>query len=320
MLLGPIGVSACSPYVYSPEIDRFSNGVNALVSSYQTGERAVDAIIAGRQNAADAAARRRLLLLPGCDQMDPRGKPPTLPACAVVPFGAAANPAPTQVQKHLADAAPAFGALKAYASALTAVITAADETALNQAAEGMTSAGSNLVGAVAKVAPATAVAKSSVTALGDLMGRGIALYLDQRRYAVLRRAVPVMDPYVQALGQTVQATLSSIRAQQLVQLGSVLRGDAEQFAPAAVRKLSPGEYQSKRTALDAEVTAFNQARAADPAATVTTMISAHRDLMRALQDGGRQATGVATATETFAASAEKLEIAVVAGSRATAKK
>lgn len=316
-LLGPVVLSGCSPYVHDQEIEQFSNGVNAVVSSYQTGRRAVDTIVAERQRTGDAAARRPLLLLPGCDQMDAGGVPPTLPACAVAASGATA--APTPVQKHLADAAPAFNALKAYAGALTAVTTAADETALNQATQGLTSAESGLIGAVAEVAPAAAAANSGITALGNVMGRSIALYLDQRRYAALRSTVPAMDHFVQALGRTVEAALSSIRAQQLLALGSVLRGDAERFAPAAVGRLDVGDYQSGRVTLETEVAAFDQARAADPAASVTAMIEAHHQLALALQANAGQGTAVASAVATFELAAEKLEVAVAAGSRATAE-
>ena len=317
LLLGMATLSACSPYVYNQEITGFSNGVTAVVSSYQTGTQAVDASIVQQQQATEANARVRLVLLPGCDHMDPSGTPPKLPDCAVVALGTTAAPAPTGVETHLANAAPAFDALKAYAAALSAITAAADDTALTQATQSMTTAENGLASAVAKVAPAAAKDTGLVTPVSTLIGQGIAFYLDQRRYAVLRSTVPAMDDNVKVLGQTVQAALADIRAQQLAQLGPGLHSDAEPFKSAAISKLSVSDYQSKLAALEAKVAAYNQARAVDPAATVTTMVNAHHQLAVALDANTGQAMAVLTSVQTFAAAAAQLKTAVTAASTAT---
>jgi hypothetical protein len=315
-LLGGIALSACSPYVYNQEITGFSTGVNAVAASYQTGQQAVDAIAAQQWQAANATARTRLLLLPGCDQTDPSGSPPKLPDCAIVAFSAKAAPAPTAVQQNLADAAPAFNALKAYAAALTAVTAAADETALNQASQSLTTAANGLAGTVAKLAPAASPASGFVAPIGSLIGQAVTLYLDQRRLAVLRSAVPAVDPDVQVLGQTVQAALLDIRAQQLLQLGTGLRSDAEPLEVATVSKLSTADYQSKLAALQVGIAAFNQTRAADPTATVAAMVTAHHQLAAALQANSGEQMAVLTAVQTFATAAAQLKTAVVAADTA----
>jgi hypothetical protein len=320
LLPGATTLAACSPYVYTQEISGFSNGVDAVVSSYQTGRQAVETIIVQQRQAADIAARTRLILLPGCDQRDPSGTPPKLPDCAVAPFGATTAPLPTAVQKGLTDAAPAFGALKAYAASLAAVTTAADETALNQAAQSLTAASSGLVGAVAELAPAAAPASSLITPVGNLIGQGVSLYLDQRRYAALRSTVPTVDPAVRALAQTVEAALRAIRARQLAQLLRELHSDAEPLEIASVAKLSQGDYQSKLATLESKVTAFNEARAADPAATVTMMVNAHRQLAQALQDNTGQGMAVLTTVQGFATAAGQLKTAIDAASDATVRK
>ena len=320
VLFGVAMLCACSPYVYNQEITGFSSGVDAVVSSYQTGQQAVDAIILQKQQEAVIAARTRLILLPGCDQRDPTGTPPELPDCAVVPFGTTTAPPPTTVQKNLTDAAPAFNALKAYAAALAAVTTAADDTALNQATQSLTTATSGLATAVAKLAPAASPAKSLVSPVGSVIGQAITIFLDQRRYAALRNTVPTVDPAVQTLGMTVEAALLDIRAQQLAQLERDLHSDAEPIEIAAsVSKLSPGDYQSKLATLQSKVTAFNQARAADPTATITAMVNAHHQLALALQNDTGQGTPVLTAVESFATAAAQLETAVTTASKASAK-
>jgi len=317
-LLGMAALCACSPYVYNQEITGFGTGVDAVVASYQTGRQAVDTIVAAQRQADYAGGRKRLLLLPGCDQTDPDGTPPRLADCDVVAFSAPSAPPPAPVQQNLVDAASAFNALKAYAAALTAVTDAADETALNLATQSLTTAASGMAGAVAKRRPDAAKASARVAPASGLLGLGVTLWLDQRRLAALRDTVPMVDPSVQMVGQTVQAALAAIRAQQLLQLGSEVRRDAEPFEVSAVGRLGLGDYQSRLAVLWDRIAAFNQARAADPAAVVTGMMNAHHQLALALQGNAGPATTVQTGVQAFVAAAEKLTAAMPAPTAAAA--
>jgi hypothetical protein len=316
-LLGVVLLSACSPYVYNQEIIGFSTGVDAVVSSYRAGQQAVDSIVVQQQQAADATARTRLRLLPGCTQRERNGTPPEWQDCAVVPFGAGTAPAQAPVQQALKDAAPAFDALKAYAASLAAVTAAADETALNQATQSLTAAAGDLAKEGARLKPAMAPDHALVVSAGNLISQGLAFYLDQRRLAVLRDAVPKVDPAVQVLGRTAQAALLTIQLQQLRELDRDLLRNSEPLEAATVGQLSEADYQSKRAALEYEVTAFNQARAADPAATVAAMVNAHHRLATALQDDTGK--GVITAVQTFSVAAGQLKAAITAASAATTK-
>lgn len=310
-------VSGCSPYVYNREIGSFSNGVTSVVSAYQTGERAIDSSARQQEIASDAKARTRLALLAGCSQMDPRGTPPKLPDCAVVPYDTAAAPALSTVRKKLTDAAPAFNALQAYGAALTAVTNAADDTALQTATQGLTTATSGLAAAVAKIDPAASPASSLVTPVGSLIGQGISIYLDQRRYAALKATVPAMDSNVAVLGRTVRAALQDIRAQQLGQMESDLKDTVKPLILPTVGQLSESDYRSKLAALQAQVAAYNLARTADPATTVAAMVAAHHQLSQALQADAGQAMAVLTAAESFATAASQLQTAVATASAAT---
>jgi hypothetical protein len=318
LLAGVAVLSACSPYVYNQEITSFGTGVTAVVSSYQTGVQSVDATLLQQQLAADATARTRLMLLPGCNQMDPNGTPPKLPDCAVVAFGATGAPAPNAVQAALADAAPAFNALKVYATALTAVTNATDAATLKTATQGLTTAASGLAGAAAKVDTSLKPAASLVTAGGGLAGQGVSIYLDQRRYAALKDTVPTMEPFVATLGRTVRAALLEIREQQLLALGPDLRNAALPLETVSVGSMAQSDYQGKLAALETKVAAFNLARAADPTATVTAMVTAHHDLATALQTNAGQGMAVLTSTESFVTAAEGLQTAITAASAAAA--
>jgi hypothetical protein len=314
-----VAVSGCSPYVYNQEITSFSNGVTAIVTSYQTGTQAIDASVVQQRLAADAAARTRLALLPGCTQMDPSGTPPALPDCALVPFGVTAAPPPTAVQQALAKAAPAFDALKTYAASLAAVTNAADDTTLKTASQSLTTAASGVSTAVAKLDPAAKTPGSLVAPIGGLLGQGITIYLDQRRYAVLKGTVPALDPAVQTLGATVNAALQDIRKQQLAQLEIGLLNASQPFEMTTVGTLGQSDYQTKLVDLDTKIAAFNLARSANPTTTVTAMVESHHQLSQALQTDAGQTTAVLTSAQTFAAAAQQLQTAITAAAAATTK-
>src|SRR5579859_3743788 len=319
LLAGLAVVSGCSPYVYNQEITSFGNGVTSVVSTYQSGQQAIDASVAQKEIATEAAARTRLSLLDGCSHMDPSGTPPKLPACAVVKFGTTTAPTPSADQKALTDAAPAFNALKTYAAGLAAVTNAADDTTLNTATQGLTTAANGLATAVTKIDPGAKAAGSLVTPLGSLIGQGISIYLDQRRYAVLKATVPAMDSNVAVIGKTVQAALLVIRAQQLEQLEDNLLDASQPLNVDTVGKLSESDYQTKLATLEAQVAAFNLARTADPATTITAMVNTHHELSQALQADTGQATAVLTEAENFATAAGQLQTAVTMASAATTK-
>ena len=302
-----LAVSACSPYVYTQEIGGFGNGVSAVVASYQAGRQAVDAIAMQQRDATFAAGRTRLMLLPGCDQTAPTGTPPKLPDCAIVAFAASPPPPPNPVQAALAAAAPAFDALKSYAAALAAVTSASDETALTQASQTLTSAANGFVTALAKVAPHAASAKGAIGPAGGWLGQGIEFYLGQRRLAVLRSTVPAMDPAVNELGQVVSAALLDIWQQELLQLGPAMRRAAEPLEETSVSKLSAADYQVKLSALESEVAAYTQLRAADPTATARAMVAAHHQLAQALIADNGPDQAVLAAVQAFAASAGQLK-------------
>jgi hypothetical protein len=313
------GISACSPYVFSPEISGFATGVTSLASSYQTGRQAVSSISEQERQAAYAAARKRLLLLAGCDQRDPSGTPPKFADCGIVSFGETGAPAPTAAEQALADAAPAFNALKAYADALEAVSKAADEKTLSTATQSLATAAGSLAGAVAKLDPAAKEAGAAIGPLTGVLGKGIAIYLDQRRYEALRATVPGVDPAVQILGRTVTAALLDIRAHQLGHLEQQMSAQAEPLEMASVAGLTARDYQEKLTALTATVAAFNLARAADPSQAAASMVAAHASLATALRDGTGEDAALLESIGGFVAAAEKVDTATHAAAGAPAE-
>lgn len=312
--------AACSPYVYKQEIADFGSGVQAIASSYQTGSQAFDAKVEQQRQADNAAARTRLTLLTGCDHMVASGTPPKLADCGVVVRGAATLPPPTPEQVTLAKAKPALVALTTYVAALNAVTNAADATTLTQAEQGLTSAVGSLAGAIGKIAPSASAASPIITTSTTLLGTAISAYLDNRRYSVLQAKVPAADNDVRLAARVVEAALLAIHATQLQQMQQDMHAAALPFQTAAVSKLSPADYQAKRTTLEAKVAAFNQTRAADPATTIAALIDAHHKLAAALQDGTGQAESVLATAQNFLSAAQKLKAAIDAATAASATK
>jgi hypothetical protein len=323
VLLAYGALSACSADTYQAEIAGFGAGVDAVVTSYRSGQQAVDDIVAQQRLAADAAARSRVLLLPGCDQIDPAGQPPYLPDCDAVAAGAQAVSPPTPVQQNVAHAAPAFNALKAYATSVSAVAAAADDAALTRTAQSLAAAADGLAKVLAKPKPAAArkasigptdrliaPTNSLIAPADSLITRGITLYLDQRRLAALRHVVPAADAAVQALGSTLQAALADIRVQTLLQLERGLRSAAEPLEAASVGRLSVADYQSRRRLLQTRIAAFNEARAADPDATVAALVKAHHLLALTLQAGNAPVVAPLTSVQAFVAAAGSLQAAL----------
>lgn len=310
-------LTACSPYVYNQEIAGFGSGVGALNTSYQTGEQSLDALVQQQQQASYVAARTQLHLLVGCGHYDPEGTPPVLPACMVVPVTANAPPPLTSQQTILASAAPTFAALKTYADALTAVTNAADDTTLTQAEQSLGTAAASMAkgmtpapggSAAAKAAPPATTPSASLTQASTELGWAITSYLDHRRYAALRDAVPAANDAIQGpLSKTVLQALVAIRSVQLDQLNSdMLAAELLLIQPSA-GKLSQADYQTKLTALQAKVAAFNAARVVDPTATVAAMTKAHQQLADALKNGTGQDQAILAAVQSFASQANQLK-------------
>lgn len=264
-------------------------------------------------------------MLRGCYLSEPVGNPPKFEDCAIVPFRGTSVPTAPQVQSDLMSqealtaAEPTFAALKKYSDALLAVTNAADSTALTQASQRLSTAAGTLATAAAEVSPAAAPESGIVAPAANLIGLGVSLYLDSRRFAVLQKIVPAMDPAIQQLAATTLKSLRAIREVQLARMENDLITDAQPFEANAYRQPSEADYKTRLAALQAQVTTFRQARAGDPTATVIAMISAHHQLAMAVQSNAGQTQAVTTSLENFLAASSQLKAAVDSAASAATK-
>ena len=313
-----ICLSACSPYIYNQEITSFSSGINSTVSSYQAGQKLVAALVLQDQEADYVKARARLTLENGC--LDPTASPTALPGCSVTPLPGAPSPLTERTTKELAaqaqvaKAAQTFDSLKTYAAALLAVINATDDTSLKQASQNLGTSVGTFSTAVAKVVPEAVLLDTMVSSATNLIDMGVTTYLEEQKFMTLQATVPDMDAPVTAAGKVMEDALLSIRQVQLAHMAEGLKTAKEPFETGDAGTLNEAEYKTRLAALLSQVTAFNQARASNPATTISAMLKAHKQLVTALLNHTGKSEAVMTAARNFATAAEQLRTSFAAGS------
>jgi hypothetical protein len=309
VLASVFALVSCSPYAYKQEIGAFDSGVNSVVASYETGRQAVNDIYAQRRQQAFVTGRVRIHLLKDCDPIVASGNPPAFSDCDLAQYPATAPPPKPEMESTIASAAPTFDALKRYAAALTAVTTASDDAQLNNASQSLVSSIGSLDTAVAAVAPNTASSDSKISAGATLFGQITTLYLDSRRYVVLRKVVPVVDPSITTLAGTAQKALVDIQRERLLQLKMDMRAAEKPLGSPNVSTMSATEYQADLLVLQAKIATFNQIRSVNPQSTVAALKDAHHKLAQALQDDSGDAPSVYAAMIIFLNSAAQIQSA-----------
>lgn len=303
--------SACSPYVYKSEINTFSAGVEAVAETYDSGRKEVATALSQKRTQDLIDRRARIGLTPGCANMIGDGALNHFPDCRVAPFGEEALPPPTREQMIVADAAPAFAALKGYAASLAAVTNAADDATLTAASQDLANSLADLATAAAKLKPGVDAQNDAIKAGGAAFGLFATAYLDHRRLEALRSNVPAADQPIKVLAVAMADVLKTIRLQRLALMSQSLRAAAQPFEEAeteqARRKL---DYKTAVPELQAKAEAFTKARLADPDAAVAAMVEAHHQLAVAIRDDAKQVKPVIDAAKAFYKAAKQLQEAL----------
>ena len=180
-------LAACSPYSYSKEISKMSDGVNALSTAYNASFDAINADWVAQTRAIANSQRAQgkspaLLLSPTCLK-DKRSEDD--PPCAIYVAGEA-EPKWTEAERQRKPALDAMKALRDYATALAAVTNASDRSAYDAAVGQLAGA----VGTVTSVANGVAPGASAVVSAGiNIFGWLVGTALDEQRYDSLKKAV-----------------------------------------------------------------------------------------------------------------------------------
>lgn len=286
------GLGACSPYLYKSEVESFRAGVSDLATAYQSGTKGVAAERAVIQQAQLTPTRTRVALSPGCALPATVSAAPAadnaLP-CVLQPAGAPMA-APRQAAAPEPDAgAPLIRALRDYADALAAITNAQDQEALE-------AANSRLTGSLAGLASTAKVGlPNEFGAIAGLAFSAGVATLNQRRFDMLKRGVTAANEPVAVLGDAMGQALDTLRKTRAD--GLLLAGTT--MASQMNANMSPDDYATTLTTLQAKTDAIETLRRTNARAAADDMVKAHAALAQALNDDTRQVAAVVTALKTF---------------------
>jgi hypothetical protein len=243
--------TGCNPYLYGPEINGFSTGVNALGSAYRSALDTTESERNERQWLRWVDARADLALSEGCGVSAP-GQPIRDDRCQVKQVGGV-PPSPSETEAAAAQAAPIVQALRQYVAALSAVTNAADRQALEAATGQFRDA---LQGLATQLDPNTGARLGPVA---EIFGAGVAMGLDMRRFSVLRHGVNRARDDVTTLGTALGTTLDSLRTARVNELAATLND-----LMRSTSSLSRAEYAARAGVIASKVEALESLRLADP--------------------------------------------------------
>jgi hypothetical protein len=325
---------ACSPYVFSNDVQTLSTKTASIDASYQENkQKTLSEQYLSRR--IDWVRRKPMLMTsPGCDVhtynirsmrcdlIEEGGlqvtinvisaDDPSPPAVTVVDICEAVTdlaPAPTAspigVKRRL-ERADVFRAMDNYTAALAAITKAQDRAEFDAAAAKLSTAVGELAG------PYASVAKASSNAGLWIVGQD----LDYRRLQELRDATSKACRKVHELTAVMRELLDETREDRLDVL-HVLLERKKDLVNAARNKphISDEVYATAIDEAQSTADAFNSVRAADPKATAEALSDAHDAFFLAVRNNEGATDSLVVSLQTFANKAN--DIATAAGATAS---
>lgn len=326
--------SACSPYVFSGNVQTFSTKMTLIDASYQDNAQK---IIAERHlaNRTQWVHDRSVLLTgPGCDFDAANSLPCDLMAkgapVRTVRTAAKSEPTapPADVCETITDLPPAqttvpdqhppplqrtdlLRALDNYTAALAAITKAQDRADFDNAAAAVSAA----VGALAQSAPgpygaaAAPVAKASTNAILWLVGQD----LDYRRLHELQNATGIACEPMHVLADALGAVLEEQRDARLRGLFVLLVQKTRALNLARTTpRVTDQAYGAAIDDAEAAADAFQAVRATDPHATARALRDAHDQLVVAVRNNNGEFAALVASLQTFSQRAHDLATAAAA--------
>jgi hypothetical protein len=302
----------CSPYLYEKEVGSFSSSVSDVWSAVTQGLDNLDQ----DQSAADLAevvsARAGLNLSTGCGSEDPNQACRLMVVPKTVPDTSAADmfsPVKPQLLKVL-------GALKGYADGLAAVTNAQDRQDYDAAASQLSSSVAGLGTALGAAGPGGAAAGPALSAVTALVTWTIGEGLDNARYDTLKSAInAVGSRSIDVEGQKISAIqviannaitpeLSAVRSARIMLLFRQLDARANRInsdlAAATSARVSLDRYDTPLMVLASLVATLNAIKGVDPEAVGRSLVEAHDELQKAVNDKSRQFQNLVSSLADFA--------------------
>jgi hypothetical protein len=309
----------CSPYLYEKEVGSFSSSVSDVWSAVTQGLDNLDQ----DQSAADLAevvsARAGVNLSTECGSENPNQACRLMVIPKTDPDTSAADkfgPVKPQLLKVLV-------ALKGYADGLAAVTNAQDRKDYDAAASQLASSVAGLGTALGASAPGGAAAGPALSAVTELVTWTIGEGLDAARYKTLRSAInAVGSPSIDVEGQKTSAIqivadiaitpeLKAVRSARITLLFRQLNARADRInsdlAAAKTARVSLDRYDTPLMELASLVVTLNAIKGVDPEAVGSSLVNAHDELQKAVNDKSRQFQNLVSSLADFADKAAAVE-------------
>jgi hypothetical protein len=340
--LASITPSACSPYVYSDNVQTLTSKMGSIDSSYQENTQKIvaerhltdrtlwihnkPALASGPGCDADAPnivpcdLVVRSTAVPAVKPLDPPAKPPPIASTDICePTTGDTSFPTTDTVKNLPplQRAQLLRALDHYTAGLAAVTKAQDRADFDDAAAkvsagvgslAQTAATASGVGAAA--APAVgAVAKASSNAILWLVGQD----LDHRRLEQLQIATREACKPIHMLAFALAVILEEQRGNRLDGLLDLLSAKIQALNTARVTpRVTDQNYGASIDDAVAAADAFQTVRAVDPRATAQALSDAHDKLVVAVRNDDGQFAALVASLQNFAQRASDLASAAAA--------
>jgi hypothetical protein len=276
--------SACSPYVYQKEIGLFNKGVDDAIASFEELKQKDRArLTAARDENLKKQALR--IQISGCRELprkyeDGFGKEKKnvlteadYAACKVVPVGE------PKVDPVLPNLTAMGGELKRYAAALGAVTNAEDATALQSAFTEFNSSVTGLVEAVNRELAERN--KQKFDAIAGLVYQVGIIYLNQRRFNALKKAVNETHPVIETAAGFMSEAAFSIYAPDIQNKTTKL---LDLQIEAAKAKTGGDDYVRAWHLLNAERDAYIELFRRSPVGVFRKLTDTHEALRQSVND------------------------------------
>jgi hypothetical protein len=313
-----LGLPACSPYNFSREVSGFGSGVEQLSNGFAAGYAALAADRAALAQLELTSRRARVALVESCLALPVKSVQTQAP-CALYPMGGT-PPSLMTIEQSRQQTMDYLAALQKYAHALVAVTSAADRATYDAAVAQLASA----VGTLAsKAGPQGAVAGGVAPAAVNLVGWIVGAALDQQRFDSLKAGVnkvgtPLPDGIVPIdyVAGVAGGGLYALALAQRAVLTEKLTFLTKPLGPS----LSDAAYRQRLGDAEAVVAVLDALRQSDPQAAANGLITAHKALVAAVDDPGRNYASLVKAVGDFVDKATALRAALTATPAAAAAK
>jgi hypothetical protein len=305
------GVTACSPYNFSPEVTGFSSGVDKVAQGFAATDTALATDRETEVELKLTDTRARVVKSPSCEVPVSKGVAGSAAPCELYRQGGTATQ-PSAVEIRLVKTRAALMALQNYARALAAVTNAADRSAFDAAVGKL---GSSLGAMAAAAGPQGAAAGKGVTAGFDMIGWLVGEELDDQRFDALKQAVNAVGTAPDG-GETAMKVVTNAIGQGLVLARDTRLTSLNEELDIDMARLGPGlgdaAYTQRLANSEALANSIEALRTADPAGTAAQINTAHEALVKAVNDPSRELPSLLTALEQFTGKAEALDGAFTA--------